>query len=634
MNLYAEEVAEPKREENVRPQRHSAVTVDPQPELVKRRRALGVVVLLAAALALAFGLWSLSRRLTPLISTPDSTYAASFPERSIAVLPFEDLDEVRQEVSLGDSVQDDILTALSKVADLRVISYTSVSTYEPGKTRDLREIAQSLGAAYLLEGTVQRSAGKVQIALQLTDGRTQARLWTDTYERDLASVLGMHGAIVQRIASQLKAGFSLKEKTAVDERPTKDLAAYDLYVRGKTLVASVSYNAQIHEKLVEAVRLLDQAIARDPNFHLAYCQLAAAHTYLYFFGFDHNPARLALADAMVKEAVRLRPDAGETHLAKATFFYRGNLEYAQARAELALAQRALPNNSEIFELIGYIDRRQGLWHDSARNLLRAVELDPRNFCLLQQIAYSYQECRQFGAMAAAMDRALALAPSDLDNRITRALVDLEWRADTKPLHDTIQKLLSENPETAPDLADNWLYVSLCERDSTAAAQALAAIPASGTSTDLSFPRAWSEGLTARASGNAAAAQTAFLAARAEMEKMVNAQPNYDSALCVLGLIDAALGRKEEAIREGRRAVELLPVTKDALDGAEMMKYLAVIYAWCGEKNLAVDQLAATVEIPGSLSYGNLRLHPYWDPLRGDPRFEKIVASLAPKNSTK
>ncbi|MEO6971240.1 MAG: hypothetical protein ABI217_10140 [Chthoniobacterales bacterium] len=589
------------------------------------------------ALALGFGLWNLSRRLAPQITTPaslESTYVASFPEKSIAVLPFEDFDQGKQDLSLADSVQDDILTALSRVADLRVISRTSVSDYAPGSPRNLREIAQSLGAAYILEGGLERIDGKVRISVHLTDARRGAKLWTDSYEREPGALFGMHGDLVQRIASEMQASISPQEKAATDECPTKDLVAYDLYVRGKTLITSVSYNAQINEKLAQAVQSLDQAIARDPNFYLAYCQLAAAHNYLYFFGFDHTPARLAMADTVLKAAVRLRPDAGETHLARATFLYRGNLDYDHARAELALAQQALPNNSEIFELTGYIDRRQGLWHESARSLQRALELDPRNFFILQQIAYSYQELRQFGAMAAALDRALALAPDDLDTRVTRALVDLEWHADTRPLHLTIQNLLSKNPQSASDLADQWLYVSLCERDLPAIAQAVAAIPASGIAIDLNFPRSWCQGLAARATGDAVAAQTAFLAARAEVQKTVSEQPDYGNALCVLGLIDAALGNKEAAIRAGRRAVELLPITKDAIDGAELMKYLAVIYAWCGEKDLAIEQIAATVQTPNTLSYGNLKLDPKWDALRGDPRFEKLVAFLAPKKAEK
>ena len=292
----------------------------------------------------------------------------------------------------------------------------------------------------------------------------------------------------------------------------------------------------------------------------------------------------------------------------------------------------MPNNSEIFELTGYIDRRQGLWNESARSLQRALALDPRNFFILQQIALSYQEFRQFRAMAAALDRALALAPRDLDTQITRASVDLEWRANPRPLHESIRTILRENPVAAADLAAQWFDLALCERDSGAVTEALAAIPASGTAADLNFPRSWCEGLAARARGDTATAQAAFLAARAELERTVSEQPDYAPALCVLGLIDAALGRKDEAIREGRRAVELLPITKDSIDGAELAKHLAVIYALIGEKDLAIQQIEATLQIPSTLSYGNLKLHPYWDALRSDPRFEKIVADLAPKKT--
>ena len=635
MNLSTDAVTETKRAPNLKDEKQTANSGSSAPLIPDRRRAFSAIVLLAVALALGLGLWNLSRRLSPQITTPaslETSYVASFPEKSIAVLPFKNLGDGNQELSLADSVQDDILTALSRVADLRVISRTSVSAYAPDRPRNLREIAQSLGAAYILEGGMERTDGKVRIIVQLTDARRDTKLWSDSYERPPDNLFGKHSDLVQRIASEMQASISPQEKAATDECPTKDLVAYDLYVRGKTLITSVSYNAQINEKLSQAIQSLNQAITRDPKFYLAYCQLAAAYNYLYFFGFDHSPARLAMADEVLKSAVRLRPDAGETHLARATFLYRCNLDYDNARAELALAQQALPNNSESFELTGYIDRRQGLWHESARSLQRALELDPRNFFILQQIAYSYQELRQFGAMAAALDRALALAPGDLDTRITRALVELEWHADTRPLHQTIQSLLSENPQCATDLADQWLYVSLCERDSAAAAQAAAAIPESGIAVDLNFPRTWCQGLAARARGDAAEAQTAFLAARAEVEKTVTEQPDYGEALCVLGLIDAALGHKEEAIREGRRAVELLPISKDAINAAELMKYLGVIYAWCGEKDLAIDQIAATVQIPGSLSYGNLKLDPNWDALRGDPRFEKMVAFLAPKKA--
>jgi serine/threonine-protein kinase len=219
----------------------------------------------------------------------------------------------------------------------------------------------------------------------------------------------------------------------------------------------------------------------------------------------------------------------------------------------------------------------------------------------------------------------------LDTQVTRALVDLEWRADPRPLRETIRTILTENPATAPDLAAQWFYVAFCERDAAAMTEALAAIPESGTAIDLNFPRSWCEGVAARFKGDGGAAQAAFLAAHAELERTLSEQPDYAPTLCVLGLIDAALGRKDEAIREGRRAIELLPITKNSIDGAELMKYMSVIYAWCGEKDLAIEEIAATLKIPSTLSYGNLKLHPNWDSLRGDPRFEKIITDLAPKN---
>jgi len=631
MNLDTDTVAETKESPKLK-ERQPANAGNSSPLVQERRRAFSAVVMLAVTLALGFGLWDLSRRLAPQITTPaslESNYVASFPEKSIAVLPFADLGEGKQDLLLADSVQDDILTALSKVADLRVIIRTSASSFTPDKPRDLREIAESLGAGHILEGTVSSEGEKARITVQLTDARRGAKLWTVSYERDLGDVLGMRGDILRRIASQLNATVSPQEKAAIDEHSTSDLAAYALYVRGKALLASVS-SAQINGKLLQAAQALDQAVARDPNFYLAWCQLAAAHNYIYFFGFDHTPARLALAEAALNTIIRLRPEAGETHLARANFLYRCYLDYDKARAELAHTQRALPNNSEAFELAGYVDRRQGLWTESARCLQRALQLDPRNVFLLQQIAASYEELRQFRGMTAALDRALALAPRDLDTRITRAFAEFEWRADPRPLHRTIDALLAEKPESVADFADQWLYLALTERDAVAADRAIAAIPATGTSTDLNFPRSFCEGLVARAAGDVAGAQKAFDAARAEMEKRVHDEPDYGPGFAVLGLIDAALGRKEEAMREGRHAQELLPVTKDALDGSEVMKYLGVIYTWCGEKDLALEQIEATLRIPGTLNYGHLKMRPCWDSLRGDPRFEKIVAGLAPK----
>jgi TolB-like protein/tetratricopeptide (TPR) repeat protein len=589
--------------------------------------------LIAIAIGLGFGFWAVSRQLAPDIISSSAasgeTNSALVPQKSIAVLPFADLSDDKQNAFLADGVQDDILSTLSKIADLKVISASSVSSYTPGAARNLAEIADALGVGYIVEGSIRKSGTHVSITAQLTDARTSARLWNQSYERDLGEVVAVPGEIVQRIISQLQTQVLPKEEAAIRERPTRDLAAYGSYVRAKRLIATVAFNGQIEEKLREAIGLLEQAVARDPDFYLAYCQLSAAHDYMYFFGLDHTETRLRAADTVLQAVVRLRGDAAETHLARANFFYRCYLDYNAARAELALAQHGLPNNAQIFELAGYIDRRQGLWNESTRNLERAIELDPRDFFMLQQIALSYQEFRQFSAMAAALDRALAVIPRDIDTRLIRALIDLEWKADPKPLRETVAKVLAENPKSAPDVAAQWFYVALCQHDREAIDQAVAAIPATGTSVDLNFPLSFCKALVTRVKGDENAARVAFLQAREEVNKTVNEQPNYGPGFSVLGLIDAALGRKEDALREGRHAMELLPISKDSIDGAEVMKYLGVIYAWCGEKDLAIQQIEATLRIPSTLSYGNLKLHPYWDPLRGDSRFEKIVSDLAP-----
>jgi len=465
----------------------------------------------------------------------------------------------------------------------------------------------------------------------LIDARTDSQIWAETYDRDAADLFAIQSEIAQAIAEQLRATLSPKEKAAMAKPSTTDLAAFDLYTRAKAITLTANFSNLGKDKLLSAVSLLDLAVARDPTFLLAWCQLAAVHDQLYFLGLDHVPARLALGDAAIQKALRLQADSGEAHLALAQHYYRGYLDYDRARVELAIAQRTLPNDPLIFELAGYIDRRQGRWEESTRNLERALELDPRNFFTLQQISLSYEMLRHYAEMAAVLDRVLAIVPKDVETRVARALVDLDWHADPGPLHRTIEAILAEDPATAATFADNWLTLALCERDPAAASAALAALSEGGVQISaLQLSRAFWEGLVARVRGDAVAARAAFTTARAEQEEVVRGAPDYAPALCVLGLIDAGLGRKEDALREGQRAVELLPVARDSFNGAHMNEFLAIICAWTGEKDLALQQLELATQIPGTLSYGQLKLHPFWDPLRGDPRFEKIVASLAPK----
>jgi tetratricopeptide (TPR) repeat protein len=416
------------------------------------------------------------------------------------------------------------------------------------------------------------------------------------------------------------------------QRPTKDLAAYDLYARAKTLIETSLFSTPQNESLFEAVRLLNQALQRDPAFALAHYQLANAHDLLYFLGADHTPARLAMADAAIQSLVRLRPNSGEAHLAVAKHLYWGYLDYDRAREKLNLAQKSLPNDPLPFLLSGYIDRRQSRWDESTKNFERAIELDPQNPVILQQISRSYQCLRRYADAETALDRAVALVPKDTALRASRAEIEILWHADPRPLASTIRAIIGEDSREAGIIAEFWLEVSLCERDFDGAVRALAALPGvAGCQVEtIPFPRSWCEGVVAQMRGDAVAARTAFTSARNEMAKLVREQPSYPEALCALGMADAVLGHKEDAIREGRRAVELLPVTKESIGGSLLIQYLALIYAWTGEKDLAFEQLAIAARLPGYLSYGQLRLHPYFDPLRGDPRFDKIVASLAPK----
>jgi serine/threonine-protein kinase len=640
VNVYTEELGNPEVPEKFRQSRRKAVTpgFGAQTRPAKVRRPLVAVALVIVVVAVGALLWW--RRAAPTspvggVSPPLATTSAiaALPEKSVAVLPFDNLSDEKQNAFFTDGVQDEILTDLAKIADLKVISRSSVMQYKSGVPRNLREIGQQLGVAHLLEGSVQRAANRVRVNAQLIDTRNDAHLWAQTYDRDLADVFAIQSEIAKAIADQLRAKLSPTEKNAIEQRPTADVTAFDLYARGKNLLLTTSFSALGGANLRQAADLLNQAVAYDPSFFQAYCQLAYTHDNLYFLGIDHTPARLALAEAAIQAALRLRPDAGEAHLARAENLYRGYLDYDGALAELDIARRTLPNDPRVPELIGYIQRRQGKNEEALRNLERAVELDPRNFFTLQQIALSYQNLRKYREMTAVLDRALAIKPDDVETRTTRAFVDLDWKADARPLHQTINAIQMEDPAALQRVADTWLTCALAERDTSAARKALAALGDNNYGDDAIYlSQSFMKGVIARMMKDEAAARVAFTAVRAEQEKIVQAQPNYGPPLCVLGLIDAALGRKDDALREGRRAIELMPVAKDSINGAHMIEYFAMNAAWAGEKDIACEQLAIATKLAGRPSYGQLKLMPFWDPLRGDPRFEKIVASLAPKDA--
>jgi TolB-like protein/Flp pilus assembly protein TadD len=565
--------------------------------------------------------------------TAGSTSNPARSEKSIAVLPFESLSDDPDNAFFADGVQDDVLTKLATISDLKVISHTSVMHYR-GK-QDLRKVGKALGVSHVLEGSVRRSGGKVHVNARLVDTRTSTHLWAQEYDGHLNEVFAIETDVAQATANRLGANVSAREQMAIQEQPTSDLAAYDLYVRATPLIEeSLYYGLSSETNLFKAVELLNQAITRDPAFLLAYCQLARAQDGIYWTGLDHTPGRLELAKSAINSASRLNPESGEVHLASALHFYYGYLDYDRARDELNIALRTMPNNARIFELNGYIDRRQGHWDDAEHKLERAMELDPRNDDIIFGAGFTYLCSRDYKRAREISDRGLALSTKSNYARLLPAWINFHERADCRSWHDVLEKILAENPASARDLTRGRFFVSLYERDPVAAEHALATLDypvmnARGIG-NVKFGPAYAQGLVARMKGDAPGAYAAFSAALAQQEEVVRAAPDDASKLCFLGLINASLSRKEEALREGRRAIELLPAAKDALNGTEVLYFYAVICAWTEERDQAIEQLETLAKLPAGVSYGEIRLDPFWDPLRGDARFEQIVVSMAPK----
>jgi TolB-like protein/Flp pilus assembly protein TadD len=610
-----------KRTEEVQPQQSIA-------RKTGRKLIATTAALIVIAVALFVFQFVRSQRTAQVTSSAKSPPSA-LPEKSIAVLPFENLSEEKANAYFADGVQDEILTNLSRIADLKVISRTSVMQYRGATQRNLREIGQQLGVAHVVEGSVQRADRRVRVNAQLIDARNDAHLWAQTYDRDLADVFAIQSEIAKAIADQLQAKLSPGEKKAIEQPPTTDVGAFDLYSRARDL--RTGYGAGSAQNLLGAVDLLNQALARDPSFFAAQCELAEVHNHVYLQGHDHTAARLALAQKAVDAAFRLRPDAGEAHLARADHLYAGYLDYDRALAELDLARRTLPNNSRIFLTTGAINRRRGNQEEGLRNFLRAMELDPRNIATLGDVAICYEVLRRYSEAISILDRAISIKPGDAVIKADRAFTRLTWKADTRPLHQAIDEIRAKQSAELGKIADLWFLCALAERDASAARAALAALGNDLFGDNATFfSVGFGEALLARMMNDKEQARSAFAAIRPQQEKIVQEQPDYAPALCVLALIDAGLGKKDEALREIQRARELMPVEKDALNGADMIQYSAIVAAWVGEKDLACQQLATAVRLPGFLSYGRLKLLPWWDPLRGDPRFEEIVASLAPK----
>jgi TolB-like protein/Flp pilus assembly protein TadD len=585
-------------------------------------RKLLAFVTVVAALSMALLLY---RKAGPSASEAKLNGAApAIPEKSIAVLPFANLSANQENEFFTVGVQDEILADLSKVADLKVISRSSSEIFKPGAPRNLREIGQQLGVSHVLEGSVQRSANRVRASAQLIDARTDVHVWAEHYDRDLTDAFAIQTEIAEAIVRELRAKLSASEKAAM-ERPPPNPEAFDLYLQAKQLIIAFDAAPDWKETLLRAVRLLDEAISRDPSFALAYCWATTAHDNLYWFGLDHTPARLAQAKAAAQTALALAPELGETHLAQALVYYHGTRDYTRALEEVALAKRTLPNSAETFALDGYIARRQGRWDEARSNLEKAAELDPRNAKVINGLSVLYDILHDYDAKEALYDRAVAANPSIRDYlQLFRAETELE-KGDLTAARAFLQSLPpGYDPEGAASATR--MDLALYERQLDAAHKALAETNAEGLASNFSYvlPRSFYEGLIARASGDTAQAHQAFAAARTKVEAKLDGRRDDALGVAMLGLIAAGEGNRDEAIALGRHATELQPIASDAVDGATVTLALAMIYAWSGEPSLAIEQLTALSAIPGGPDYGQLRYDPVWDPLWSDKRFAEIV----------
>ncbi|HMC27276.1 MAG TPA: protein kinase, partial [Verrucomicrobiae bacterium] len=576
------------------------------------------LVLLVAALGLTLPFYR-HRNLT----------TSSPPGKSIAVLPFENLSKDEENAFFAGGVQDEILTDLAKIADLKVISRTSVMQYKSGITRNLKEIAQQLGVSNVVEGSVRRSGDHVRVSVQLIDARTGKHLWAEQYDHDVADVIAIQSVIAQQIADQLRSRLSPAERAAIAERPTADLAAYALYTKAMDLDIWGNWDG-VDKSMNQRVELLEKATQHDPNFALAYCALAKAETYLF-----SNPARmwevgndrmhLELAKKAADAALRARPDFGEAHLELARYyFYAG--DYDRARDELTIARQKLPNNSEALVIEGRIDRHQNRWDAALANLQKAYDLDPRNVEVAWRLGEIYVAMRRYHEYE-------QLRTQNAANGILPGpWLQLEL-ANTKLFQGNpvaAQSLLAQVPLDFSPTEEIWntrFFGALFVRDYDAADRVLAAIPAKwADDTFDGLPLGWAEGLVARARGDKQKAQSAFATARDKLETTWADKPKDAHYFEQISELDAGLGRKEDAIREALRAVSLMPIATDSEDGPTWVTNLALVYAWTGERDRALEQLEIVATIPAGPTYGDLRFNPCWDSLRSDKRFDKIVAA--------
>ena len=580
------------------------------------RRNPAIAALSAALLALLLSLFFVLQP-TPKIADLG---------KSIAVLPFENLSDDQTNASFANAIQDDVLTNLAKVADLKVISRASVMQYRD-KAKNTREIGEALKVAHLLEGSVQKIGGRVRVNVQLIDTRSDAHIWAEQFDRDLADVFALQSELAEKIVSRLTATLSPREKASIETTPTRDLEAYNLYLRARELMFNAASARDPKAEAAKAIELLDQAVARDPSFALAYSLLGRVHVDLYYDSGRQAAPHLEQARACVENALRLAPDSGEAHFANAFYLFHGVDDQRRALEEFAVATRELPNNADALSWMGILERRMGHWPEALRDLRKATELDPHNGRPPIDLIVCYEALRNYAEADLAIERALIAIPR-LTNRFRARKAEIALlKGDTQACRAILESIPSdyEPNGTIPYLRSR---MSLWNREYAEAARVLDAIPKEELK---GFTRAWvarDQAFIACAQNGPAKSEPVLLDAIDAWQAQIGGSSDEAEARSYIALWSAALGRKDEALRESQKAVDLRPLSRDATNAPSLLNRQALVYAWCGERELALKQLEALSKIPGGPSLGELRLNPAWDVLRDEPRFQAVVAAAA------
>jgi TolB-like protein/Tfp pilus assembly protein PilF len=559
------------------------------------------------------------------------------PARSIAVLPFESLSENKSDTYFADGVQDEILNNLAKIAQLKVISRTSVMQYGADVKRDLRQVARTLGVANILEGAVRRNGNRVRVSTELIDARDDNTIWADSYDRDLTDIFAIQSEIAQTIARKLTATLSPDEKNRIEAKPTDNLAAYDLYLRANEIqlgFAGSGILGNVEKPLSEAITLLEEAVRLDPNFTLAYCASAKAHSQIYHFA-DRTPKRRILADTAISSALRLQPDLPEVHLAYGYNLYWVYRDYSRAMVQLAVARRGLPNDASVTLLAAYMDRRQGHWEKAIQEFNEAIAHDPRNPESISELGDTLYFTRQFRAAEQVYDRLIELVPDQPMLKVQRADNVARKNGNIAPVRFALAAIPASMANDTGVLS--WrLRFALYDRDWQRAKEIIDQM--NGDEDDGNFvggnmpvPVGCYSILVARLQGEQSGANASFSQTREQLSQRVQQAPGNALLLGKLGVVDALLNDKEAAISEAKRAVEMLPISNDAVDGPSMVYNLAVVYAWTDELDLAFEALGPLTKVPNGLYYGDLKFGQELFPIRKDPRFERLLAELAPRD---